>query len=222
MPEKPRLAEIFLVVDRRVKQLLRGIAAIPQGLWLGLLDRASLHCVTEATYCSMASYQRQSYNLSGLTNWESAVVERFFGDCRCILVGGAGGGREIIALSQRNFQVAAFDPSPVLVQSCIELLAEQRIQAEVIVSAPDEVPESLGIYDGLIVGWGAYLHIQGRHARVEFLKQFRRHVHLGGPILLSFWARESEARGFRWTYAVARCVRRLRRSREPVEPGDSL
>ena len=82
--------EYYEALDRRVKQLLRAIDATHQGLWLGLLDRASLHRVTEATYRSMISYQRQSYNLSGLTNWESAVVERFFGDCRCILVGGAG------------------------------------------------------------------------------------------------------------------------------------
>jgi hypothetical protein len=193
VPGQFRLTEMFLRIDRRVKQLLRAINATHQGLWLGLLDRTSLHRVTAAVYESMLSYRQTEYNLSGLTPWETAAVEKFFGDCRSVLVGGAGGGREIIALSRRNFHVAGFEPSAGLLESCLELLAQRGIRAEVVSSAPDEVPGSFGNYDGAIIGWSAYLHIQGRQTRIEFLKQFRNHLRVGGPILLSFWSRYGSA-----------------------------
>lgn len=216
------LAGTFLSIDSAVTQIAKANAAIHQGLWLGLLDRAALQQVTAAAYASSPTYADTRHNLSGLEDWERRAVDRYFGGCRSVLVGGAGGGREVVALSRRGIRADAFDPSPNLMRSCVELLKVEGIRAEAVVSPPDQVPQSFGVYDGLIVGWVAYTHIVGRDARIEFLRQFRRHVRSGGPILLSFWFREGEERQLRWIRGIARSLRRLRRSRDPVEMGDVL
>jgi len=96
------------------------------------------------------------------------------------------------------------------------------VEGRVITSRSDEAPEGLGVYDGAIVGWGAYMHIPGRGKRVAFLKQCREHVRPGSPILLSFFTRPANNWEFRWVNAIAGSVRRLRRCAEKVELGDKL
>lgn len=222
MPHRIWRAHIFGVVDHWMELLLTALRATHQGLWLGILDREALHRVAEKHYLSLPMYRSLDFNLSGLFLWEEAVVDRFFTECHSVLLGAAGGGREIIALARRGIQVHAFECLPELVESCRRLMASEGITTKVIVSPPDEVPQEFGIYDGLIMGWAGYMHIAGRETRVRYLQQFRRHVRPGGPILLSFFPRRREAAQFRMTFAMARFIRRLRKSEEPVELGDTL
>lgn len=215
-------AEIFCVIDCWVGRLLKALQTIHQGFWLGLMDRKALHHLAKLQYAVWTKYQDHDYNLSGLLSWEEAALDRYFSECRSVLLGAAGGGREIIALSQRGIQVDAFECNNILVESCRRLLAAEGISAKVIVSLPDQVPEDFGTYDGLIIGWGGYIHIAGRETRVRFLKQLHHHVFTSGPILLSFFTRNPESRQLRWIFTIARIIRYLRRARERVEPGDNL
>jgi hypothetical protein len=72
------------------------------------------------------------------------------------------------------------------------------------------------------MGWGGYIHIPGRERRIRFLRQFRKHVKAGGPVLVSFISREGEGGRVKITFAVAKLVSALGLSREPVELGDTL
>lgn len=209
-------------MDRWVNRLVNGLQAIHQGFWLGVLDREALHRVVERQYWAWEKYQAPDYNTSGLRPWEEIVLDRFFSKCRSVLVGGAGGGREIIALSRRGVQVDAFECCQHLVESSRRLLACQGIAVRIIDSLPDQVPEEFGTYDGLIMGWGGYMHIAGSETRVRFLKQFRCHVKPGGPILLSFFRRGGKSSQLHWTFTIARIIRRVCGNREPVELGDTL
>ncbi len=215
-------ARIFLRSDRWLKHVLTGLRAIHQGFWLGILDREALHVVAESEYSSQTIYRTLYHNLSGLFPWEETVVSRFFRECHSVLLGAAGGGREMIALSRRGMQVDGFECSGELVEVSRHLVAMEGIDAKVMLSPPDRVPEGLGTYDGLIMGWGGYNHIMGRETRVRFLDEFRHHVRPGGPILLSFVIRKPESRHYRLIVAIARLIRFLRRSPEAIELGDAL
>jgi hypothetical protein len=195
--------------------------ALHEGIWLGLLDRHLLNEVTRAHYQGSRIYAARDHNLSGLRPWERSAVERFFNGRSSILVGAAGGGREMLALLRGGFQVDAFECTPDLVTTGEQLVREQGYSGKFIACAADRVPSECGRYDAALVGCGAYSHMAGRATRVAFLRELRSHVRSGGPILLSFFVRYGAGRA-RAAAAVARWIRRLRRSNERVELGDML
>lgn len=94
--------------------LFRALETLHTGVWLGLLDKQAFHQISNQQYQAWDSYQDRDYNLSGLQDWEEKAVERSFRDCRSVLLGAAGGGREIIALSRRQIQLDAFECCPRL------------------------------------------------------------------------------------------------------------
>ncbi len=179
-------ANQFEQANRWIKRLVGGIEAVHQGLWLGLLSRAELQRITTRHYMEQRRYQNPDYNLSGFFPWEEAAFSQYFGQCRSVLVGAAGGGREVMALLRAGIEVEAFECSASLLESAQRAVVNQGFSAHVELSRPDEVPEQLGEHDGFLMGLGAYMHIAGRDARVEFLKRVRQHVRTGGPILVSF------------------------------------
>jgi 2-polyprenyl-3-methyl-5-hydroxy-6-metoxy-1,4-benzoquinol methylase len=204
---------------------LFGMHAVHQGLWLGLLEGTELQAVTAHYYAASRQYTGAAHNTSGLLGWETALVERHFAGCRTVLVGAAGGGREVVALARRGIAVDAFECSPVLLATAERVLREEGLTARVRLAPPDTLPDGLGTYDGVILGWGAYTHVAGRQARVRLLRDLAGHLRSGGPLLFSFQTRTSHAaaqRTFRWVYGVARAVRAARRSRAPLELGDVL
>lgn len=217
-----KLGALYIAVDPLFVLVVKGLTAIYQGIWLGVLNRSALQEIASTYYAHKEAYQSDSYNMRGLWDWEANAIDQYFVGCQSVLLGAAGGGREIVGLARRGLKVAAFECQPSLVAYSQQLLQSQAIQAQVMLAQPDQVPESSAIYDGLILGWGAYIHITGRDNRIQFLTQFRQHVKTGGPLLLSFWVRPRDGKQMRWTFKVARFLRRIRGSKEPIEMGDTL
>ena len=192
-------------------------------IWLGLLDANDLNAVTAMPYSTPGGFDSEEFNFQGLWSWEEAVIERIFGDCRTILIAAAGGGREAIALGSKGFEVTAFDCSETLTRAARTNLAKAGVKAVVLDSAPDDVPDGLGEYDGLLVGRGAYHHIPGRQRRIQFLKKCRAHLPANAPLFLDdFHVMPPDNKGLMRTAVIARFVRRMRSSQEPVELGDQL
>ena len=75
--------------------------------------------------------------------------------------------------------------------------------------------------DAAVLGWGGYMLIRGREARVEFLRGAVRHLPPGAPVLASFVAGEYRDARLRTAARVGTSLRRLR-GREPVQVGDAL
>ena len=217
-------AGAFAISNVILDRIVKGLAMVHQGVWLGMLDRAALNDVTRRVYGSGSLYLATDYNESGLRAWETALIDRYFGRCRSVLVGAAGCGREAIVLCQRGMAVDAFECSEQLVEQGRRLLAAHGLRVAFFLSRPDEVPDALGTYDGLIMGWGGYTHIVGRPARVALLRALRAHVRANGPLMVSFVSREQAPRSrlYRGIATIARAIRWLRRSREPIELGDAL
>lgn len=155
-------------------------------IWLGLLTREDLHAVAQAAYRSRSKYRAVEYNRRGLWEWESRAIDEYFADSKRLLVAAAGGGREVLALRRRGLDVDGFEAHPDLVCFANEFLQQEGHGNGIRLALWDECPPYERVYDGVIVGWGAYMHIRGKSKRVKLLRALRQRVQTGSPILLSF------------------------------------
>jgi hypothetical protein len=127
-----------------------------------------------------------------------------------VLIGGAGGGREALALVERGYAVAAFEPSPVLARSLAG--ATSRAPIEVYIGRYETLPAVSSLtgdsvrldrqppFDAAIVGWASYSHLRTEARRVETLQ--RMAAICGGPILLSFYPAKHQPRRDLFSVAV--------------------
>jgi hypothetical protein len=217
--------DAFVLASRALTRALLGVQALHQGFWLGLLDGPGLEAATARFYARNHRYGERPHNVAGFLGWEGALIDRYFDACRTILVGAAGGGREVVALARRGVTVDGFDCSPALVATAERVLAEQGLRARMQLAPPGAVPDGLGTYDGVILGWGAYSHVAGRPARVRLLRALVGHLRPAGPFLLSYQTRPVDPaaqRAYRWILATARVLRVARRDPTPLELGDTL
>ncbi len=203
-----------LYVQRTLQRwVILGFAAVKSiyiGLWFGVLRRRQLWALDHHYYSNEPRYRDRDHNLGGLAAWEGRAVERHFTGCSRLLVTGAGGGREVLALTRLGFDVLAEECNPALVDLANGLLAEADIAANVTIGPRD----ACGLVgrspvDGVIVGWGVFTHIQGRDRRIAYLRQLRGLVVDGGPILVSFFERPQRARMMKIVRASANLGRVL-------------
>jgi hypothetical protein len=221
MPKRPRtLVRFFLWEQAQWRRLQMLLNAVHTGVWLGVLSRETMQEVDEAHFARAGAYNNEAHNLRGLFDWEARAVADFFAGRRTIGVIAAGAGREVLALSRQGFQAEGFECNPGLVAYAGDLLPRHGCQAAVRLIARDAAPTGAGPYDGVIVGWGAYMLIAGRARRIRFLRDLRPLLTDGAPVLLSFFTRSAHAR-LALTFRVARVLSRLLR-RTPPDLGDDL
>jgi hypothetical protein len=192
------------------------------GLWLGLLNQHDLHAVDEAEYLKRSNYRTDAHNLRGLFEWERRAVTEHFPTGGALVVLGAGGGREVVALARLGYRAVGYECHPALLRYGNDLLARHDCPgAELHHLGRDQAPQDGGPYAGAIVGWGAYMLIAGRQRRISMLGDLRRRLVPGAPLLTSFFTRPDTGRRAGLVAAVAGPVRRLRRT-PAVEVGDDL
>ena len=214
-------AELFSRTSDWLDRGARALRGIHDGIWLGLMRPSDLNELTTRCYNVSRIYLDETYNLTGFFPWEIEIVDRFFADRRSVLVGAAGGGREMIAFARRGFRVDGFECNPVLRGLANRLLDQERLDARLVPAASDEVPATLGRYDGGVIGYGAYSHVSGRQNRIRFLEAFRLHLEPGAPVLVSYQLR-GESRKDALVSWLAGWLRRVRRDDRRAEVGDKL
>jgi hypothetical protein len=198
------------------------VDAAYQALILGMLDREALTGLTQTYYARRsAKYKRLEYTRLGLRGWELASLDRYFSQCRTLLLTSAGGGRELFGLVERGFEVHACECNEELVEASAEMLEGLGVATRIALSAPDDVPD-FGVHDGAIIGWGGYMHVLGRSQRVAFLRKVRGQLVIDGPLLLSFLARRKDARKDAYVAKIGNAIRRLRGKPAEVELGDAI
>jgi SAM-dependent methyltransferase len=221
-PERtPALVRLYFAGSFVWTRMAAVLQAAFDGVWLGVLGRASLYRIDERFYDGNAPYHGDDHNLRGLMPWEADALDDAFGGCRRLLVLGAGGGREVLALARRGFDVEGYECNQALAEYAAGFLARHQCAATVRHLPRDAVPAAGEPFDGIILGWGAYMLIPGRAARIDLLRRLRPLVRPGGPILLSFWTRGADKVRFRISAAVANLFR-VPFGRERVEMGDAL
>lgn len=216
------MIRLYLAADPIFRSSIGFITALHQGFWLGWYGTSSLQKITGAQYSRNVCYQDSSYNGSGLRAWELAAVQRFFKKGGSVLIAAAGGGRELLALHELGFKPEGFDCVDELVETARVSLKKKRIHCRIVRADPGRVPDGFGQYDGIIVGWGGYMHIPGQAQRIEFLRQLRKHVAPRGPVLLSFFTRSATSKRFALIYRLAKIIRAIRLCSDRVEKGDTL
>lgn len=191
------------------------------GFWLGALNRGQLHAVSEFAFERRKKYWTDEHNLQGLWEWEREPLERYFQGRRKLLVPAVGAGREILALRRLGYEAIGFDPHPGLVELANRLLDREGMTADVRVAPWDRCPEDDEMYDGVIIGWGGYMHIRGRSKRIAFLRQLRDRVKVGSPVLLSFFVADTNEGTLKFISRIGGLVAYLM-GHEDVEVGDYL
>ena len=133
-----------------------------------------------------------------------------------ILVGGAGSGREMLALLAAGYTVSGFEPAVSLCESARRQLPGHvqfwRLSYEGLIAAPvDAPPARYAPYDAVLLGWGSFSHVLDPSLRERLIRVIDQ-LSPTGPLLLSFlleastqpnkgkWQRRSE----HWGRQVAR------------------
>ncbi len=217
----PIIIKIFVLTGVLLQKLSDLSRACFAGFWLGVLKRENVDLTNMFAYDKMDMYRQDEYNRSGLFRWEERAINKYFQRCKLLLVAGAGGGREVLALSRSGYDADGFECNPDLVERANELIKKEGINSNIQLIPPDQCLDSTKIYDGIIVGWGVYMHIQGRRQRVAFLKRLRSQTREQTPILLSFYFRSESPLYFRVVAAIGNIIRLVLR-RDCLEIGDTF
>jgi 2-polyprenyl-3-methyl-5-hydroxy-6-metoxy-1,4-benzoquinol methylase len=191
------------------------------GFWLGVLSEQSLHKIDELYYNDDKSYRNDKYNLQGLWEWEKKAIELFYGNCKNLMLLGAGGGREIYGLEQWNYQIEAYECNPELLDYANKFLRKEGISVEVKSIERNECPTTGNLYDGAIIGWGSYMLIQGRKQRISFLSKLHQQLKPNSPVLISFYTADENKRSLMIASKTAN-VFRLILQRRLTDVGDYL
>ena len=220
LPAMPAPVKLYFATYRALGRLVASLSACFSGIWLGLLPRRVLYRIDAAYYDGHRYYRTDAYNRRGLWPWEQSAIDTHFGGCRSLLVAAAGGGREVLALRRLGLEVHGFECHPDLARFANELLKKDGHASDIRLAARDMCPDFGRTYDGLVVGWGAYMLIRGRQRRIEFLRQLRQHAKPGAPVLVSFFHRAGGTH-YRAAAAIGTALALVLRG-ERVEVGDFL
>lgn len=183
-------------IARLTERFARLVAAVRDEsamAWIPASDRGRLTSLIfdrQPTYSPGGNIFRR-----GLFPWEEELLEPPFPQSGRILVGGAGGGREAVALLARGYRVVAFDPSPELVRAGAPAVAEAggallcASYDDVVRAARGEGTPLDGVFgeqfDGVLLGWGSVSLIVSDEERRALLRALRM-LMPRAPVVLSF------------------------------------
>jgi hypothetical protein len=164
---------------RHLDRLTRLLADLPVVFASPTLERFG----NDDHYRRSKKYRDPADQQKGLFPFEEAALKAFFPPPPArLLVPGAGGGREVLALSQRGYLVDAFDPVADLVEAATRLTAccpgVKIWQATV----EDWADNASGVYDGVFTGGAMWTHMMHERERLRALEAFSK-VCPSGPLL---------------------------------------
>lgn len=213
----------FERANRWLERWVAIITAAHEGFWLGCLTADDLNAITANHFAESQFYPSTEHNLSGLFAWEKLAVEQHFIPGSRLLVAGAGAGREVLGLRKAGFHADGFECSAPLVAASHKIFDQLGQERGVVYSPADCVPPGPAIYDGLIIGWTVYTHIPTLQRRIAFLRALGQRALPQSPVLVSFFARNTNVRTDTVVHNVARLFRFVPGlQRQSPELGDRL
>ena len=193
----PLWIRVILALDRGASTVARAVSVLRDELVLGWVRPERRGRITEALYATQAAYAPggRTYE-QGLFEWEAAALRHeSVPRTGRVLVGGAGGGREIAALRQRGFEVIGFDPCEPLVRGARERFASDagvtilRASYEDLVRADEREPLARALagrpLDLVVLGWGSFSYVASAAEAATLLRTIRE-LAPSAPVLLSF------------------------------------
>ena len=132
---------------------------------------------------------------AGLMEWEEAWFKAVLPTPpAALLVGGAGAGREVMALRARGYEVDAFEPAAALAERCRRLEGTGRVEvgdygmfAAAVLDGEQNAmaPFTAVSYDAVLLGWSSLSHVFLRRDQERTLEAAAR-LSPRGPVLASF------------------------------------
>jgi hypothetical protein len=226
---RARLVQVYLATKHRFEQVQRLMNALFIGGWLGVMGRETLALLDARFYSThpdtvgdrALKYADAAHIRSGLNEWEISALTTHFPPEGRLVITGAGAGREILGALDLGFDPVGFEPHPGLREAGNAVLVAEGHPDVLRDCDRDRFPAEVASADGVVVGWTSYSHIPGADRRIAFLRDARRVLTAGSPILLSFWMLPGKERYLRAVRSAARLGRWLTRG-ETVELGDVL
>jgi hypothetical protein len=191
----PLFARAVLAVDRAFAAVRDAEKALRDELLLSLTTNEERSALTVAIYDDRAVYLPGGKRHGGLFDWEvKLIANRRFPKTGKILLGAAGGGRELHALTRIGYEVHGFEPAPQLLAGAmrsIQAPGRGKVLAgdyRALIDAQHGGP--LGElaaerYDAAILGWGSYSHVLDRDTRIALLRAVKI-LCPTGPVIVSF------------------------------------
>jgi len=180
------------------RRLIAAYESIRDELFLAYVDPERRDAVTQYAYARSDQYGPGGFIYEqGLFNWEKALLARpELPRQGRVLLGGAGGGRELRVLLGLGYDVCAFDPVPAHCAAC-RLLLGPGTGSQVVEAAFDDLVEAAGqrgvlascmvSFDLVWLGWGGFSHVTRPDRQAALLESLHR-VAPGAPVVLSFLA----------------------------------
>jgi hypothetical protein len=199
----PSWSQLLYRFSRALTALDLGQQIVRDELLFGFLSPSERNVLTFDAYARSRSYVKGGeYFLEGLWAWEAALLE----DSRVprsgrVLLGAAGGGRELRALLDRGYEVFAFEPVAPLFQ-CARAIAQGENAVVVQANYDDLVARAegksgrpldslAGHFDLCILGWGSLSHLTELDAVLQTFRALRA-LAPQAPVVVSFSLRSSK------------------------------
>ena len=188
----------LLALERGARKLDLMVRRAVEEILLTCTDPESRDAITAAIYARQPDYSRGGRTFArGLMDWEDRFLDRMgLGEGAHILLGGAGGGRELVALAARGYRVTAFEPSPRLAAD-LAREASSRPGTVALMAGYDDLIDAVqgtgplaglkegGPFDAVMLGWGSFAHVLGESKRRGVLMATRA-LAPEAPLLLSY------------------------------------
>jgi hypothetical protein len=218
----PRWARLVMSIDEGVRMLSRAVSIVRDEMLLAFVAPEDRQAVTTAIYDRQTGYVTGGDVFSlGLFEWERRLIATapFPQPPARLLLGGAGGGREIVSLRKMGYEVWAFEPSTELVRGGQSAIAGENGAKLIEGDYSDLVRLAHGSpgrlesfasqrFDAVIVGWGSLSYVFPHKSRLELLNAIHT-LAPDAPVMLSFIpnVRSSDERGK--NAALRRLLRRV-------------
>ena len=199
LPRLPLWIRLVLAVDRAASATARAASMLRDELLLAWVRPTHRARITDALYAIQDAYAPGGRTFEqGFFEWEAQALEHPSVPRRGrVLVGGAGGGREMAAFRARGYDIVGFDPCEPLVRG-----AQQRFAADPGVTIVCGSYADLGrtadanrhpLADALagppidlvVLGWGSFSYVATESEAVELMRTIRS-LAPTAPVLLSF------------------------------------
>jgi hypothetical protein len=221
-----------LRLDSAARRCQRLVAVIIEETLLAWVDPGQRAALTLHLYEIQSTYFPGGARFkAGLFGWErQAITGGVFPAKGRILVGGAGGGREVLSLTEMGYCVSGFEPAEALVtegRAAVESTGRSQLVRGAyadLVRVADGLPSPLREavqppIDGVILGWTSFSHVLAQEDRLDLLCAIRK-LAPTAPVLMSFFGRSADDVGR--TRALLRRVFARLGCRYRASPGDGF
>jgi len=199
MKEKaPPLVKALLLLDRVMSAMWRAYVMLRDETLWAWTSQQDRERANRAIYTPLETYLPGGTTFEeGLFGWErEALTSSFFPPSGRILLGAAGGGRELAELCKIGYEVVAFEPTPRLAEAARAVAAPYPESKVILASFADVVlaaqngsgplaPYVCGQeFHGVILGWTSFSYVW-REERAALLKALRA-LAPRAPVLFSY------------------------------------